>query len=147
MNRNDHEITAIDLIAAFIFGGHAIFTLTSRKTGARFTYRVTKGEPRGNQTAPYFVGVLAGPDNYHDYSYLGLLTSDGRLIQTQGSRISFDAPSAKAFQWLLKCIDSGSVESVKFQHEGSCARCGRKLTVPSSIEIGFGPVCAGKSGL
>jgi hypothetical protein len=26
-------------------------------------------------------------------------------------------------------------------HEGSCARCGKKLTVPESIESGFGPEC------
>lgn len=27
-------------------------------------------------------------------------------------------------------------------HEGRCGRCGRKLTVPESIETGIGPDCA-----
>ena len=26
-------------------------------------------------------------------------------------------------------------------HEGRCGRCGRKLTVPESIEAGYGPEC------
>jgi hypothetical protein len=26
-------------------------------------------------------------------------------------------------------------------HEGRCGRCGRTLTVPESIESGFGPEC------
>jgi len=29
-------------------------------------------------------------------------------------------------------------------HEGKCGRCGRKLTVPLSIETGIGPECASK---
>jgi hypothetical protein len=32
-------------------------------------------------------------------------------------------------------------------HEGRCGRCGRKLTVPESIESGFGPECASILGL
>lgn len=30
--------------------------------------------------------------------------------------------------------------------EGNCARCGRKLTVPASINNGLGPECAGRTG-
>ena len=29
-------------------------------------------------------------------------------------------------------------------HDGKCGRCGRKLTVPESIQSGLGPVCAGQ---
>jgi hypothetical protein len=32
-------------------------------------------------------------------------------------------------------------ESLEIWHEGSCLRCGRKLTVPESIESGYGPEC------
>jgi hypothetical protein len=33
------------------------------------------------------------------------------------------------------------MNAVEFWHEGKCGRCNRKLTVPSSIESGFGPEC------
>jgi hypothetical protein len=32
----------------------------------------------------------------------------------------------------------GQSEQIKIYHEGKCARCGRPLTVPESIESGFG---------
>jgi hypothetical protein len=32
-------------------------------------------------------------------------------------------------------------------HEGRCAKCGLKLTVPQSIMTGFGPTCAKKLGI
>lgn len=35
---------------------------------------------------------------------------------------------------------------VEVWHEGSCGRCGRKLTVPESIANGLGPECAEKVG-
>ncbi|MGQ4872128.1 MAG: DUF6011 domain-containing protein, partial [Candidatus Thorarchaeota archaeon] len=30
-------------------------------------------------------------------------------------------------------------EKVRIWHEGKCGRCGRRLTVPESIESGYGP--------
>lgn len=38
-----------------------------------------------------------------------------------------------------------SLSRLQVWHEGRCGRCGRKLTVPSSIETGLGPECAGKN--
>lgn len=140
------EITDLDLIVAFIFGGHAIFTIVSRKTGTRFTYRVTQGDPRGNRPAPFFVGLLAGPNNTRDYTYLGCVFDDrrDRLNLTKASRAGDEAPSVKAFRWLLKCVEAGNTSSITFYHEGHCARCGRLLTVPESRATGFGPVCITK---
>jgi hypothetical protein len=37
-------------------------------------------------------------------------------------------------------VVDGSVELG--HHEGKCGRCGRLLTVPSSIESGIGPECS-----
>lgn len=58
----------------FALAGHAIFTVTSKRTGASFTYRVAQAEGReGETSAPYFVSVLTGPDNGRDYTWLGML--------------------------------------------------------------------------
>jgi hypothetical protein len=32
-------------------------------------------------------------------------------------------------------------ECIEIWHEGKCGKCGRQLTVPSSIETGIGPEC------
>ena len=37
-------------------------------------------------------------------------------------------------------------KTVEVWHEGICGRCGRKLTVPESVERGLGPECAGLVG-
>lgn len=123
--------------ATFMFAGDAVFTLRSKSTGARFTYRV-KAKDNGEV---YFVSVLTGPENGSDYSYLGIIPTDapGRFIQTAGSKFSPFADCAVAFRWFWKHQDSPLVE---FWHEGRCGRCGRPLTVPESIESGLGPVCA-----
>jgi hypothetical protein len=35
-----------------------------------------------------------------------------------------------------------SLNRLRFYHEGRCGKCARVLTVPASIELGLGPVCA-----
>lgn len=125
---------------AFIKGGNATFTVTSIKTGTRFTYKV-KAKDIADPSTIFFVSVLTGSNNESDFSYLGILTQDGTFRRTANSRVSEDAPSSRAFAWFIRHVDSDAVE---FHHAGRCARCARKLTVPESVETGFGPECAQK---
>lgn len=135
----EHRIATATAIAAFFFGGNATFTIRNPGTGGRFTFRVRQGK---GENAPTFVSVLTGPDNTADFTYLGCIFADGRFVVTRKSRISPTAPSAKAFAWLHGRIAAGrDLGPVEFFHEGRCARCGRALTVPESIESGFGPEC------
>ena len=54
-----------------------------------------------------------------------------------------DAPSFRAMSYALKNLyDDKIPEALEIRHEGSCGRCGRPLTVPSSIDRGIGPDCA-----
>lgn len=129
---------------AYILAGKSIVTLESQKTGARFTYRISAA-PDG---AAHFVGLLNGPDNTTDYQYLGRISRGvfwvGRKVPRPGD-ISRDAPSARAFDWTWRAIARGVLpEQLEIWHEGRCGRCGRRLTVPSSIESGFGPECINK---
>lgn len=132
----------------FMFAGNATFTITSLKTGHSFTYRIqTPPNTLDHEIAvgPFFAKVLTGPDNTRDYTYMGIVNRDRNVVNsTKGSKIFGDAPSYKALTWFLQNTDSDQVE---FRHVGRCARCGRALTVPSSIDSGFGPECAGKVGL
>src|SRR6185369_1638398 len=118
-------------------------------TGKRITYPVSYPRDREtgkvDRTAPLFVSVMTGPDNERSYSYLGFIRDRGNgLVYSYGNakaKVAEDAPSARGFHWFWRCLFvNGEVPgTVEFWHEGKCGRCGRKLTVPSSIEAGFGP--------
>lgn len=127
----------------FILAGYAIFTLVSRKTGTRFTYRVSVAKDRPDL---FFVSVLTGPQNTTDYQYVGVITRDGGFRHTAKSKIGTDAPSVKAIQWTIeKLMDGVEPDQLEIYHLGKCGKCGRPLTVPESIITGLGPTCAGRN--
>jgi hypothetical protein len=130
----------IDTTPAFILGGNARFTIRSKKTGTRFSYRVRKSE----DGSIFFVSVLTGSDNDSDFSYIGTLTPRGPYRHGKKSKITSTAPSAAAFAWFWGSLYAGRPslsDQVEVFHEGRCGRCARALTVPESIESGFGPEC------
>lgn len=134
-------------IKRFVTAGNATFTITSARTGRHMTYQCNKplGE-EGNGGAPIFVKVLTGPDNRHDYTYLGMLAPSEEFIRTKKSA---NMPEHyRAFRWFWEILRAGRdlPDTVIFQHAGRCGRCGRTLTTPESIELGLGPVCAEKEG-
>lgn len=54
--------------------------------------------------------------------------------------------SIEVILWALWLLEQGKAlpEGYEIYHMGRCCRCGKALTVPSSIESGLGPVCQGK---
>lgn len=137
------QLTTADSAAAYILAGNAIVTLVSKRTGARFTYKVRKP----NENSPHFVSLLRGADNTDDYSYIGTIFHGTTFRGTRKSRVRTDSPSYRAFAWAFDRLASGGPmpEDLEVWHEGRCGACGRTLTVPESIASGLGPVCAGKS--
>jgi hypothetical protein len=123
----------------FILAGNALFTIENTATGNRFTFKVR----RPDDDKPHFVSVLTGPDNENSYSFLGTIFDGGRYRHGRRSRISEEAPSAKAFNWLFRQLTAHRElpPQVRVCHCGKCGRCGKTLTVPESIESGFGPDC------
>ena len=131
----------------FVLAGSATFTVTSLQSGTRYTYRVDAAKD-GKR---FFVSVLTGPDNWSNYRYFGTinpLTGEFRFARPETAKVAPDAPSAKGFEWFWRHLNApvSKISSVKVNHEGKCCRCGRKLTVPESIESGIGPECASKIG-
>lgn len=136
----------------FVLAGNATFTITSRRSGIRFTYNVSASKNGG----AWFVKVLTGPDNWTNYKCFGVIAND-RFFHSKNPncKISPTAPSAKAFSFFWRNIDNKPVKLptgeivppmslIEIHHEGKCCRCGRKLTVPDSIVSGIGPECAEK---
>ena len=133
----------------FVTAGDAIFTLKSRRTETRYTYRVTKKEASEQYPAAYFVKVLTGPDNESSYTYLGKLDADsGDVVLTRASKLVEDSAPVKAIRWALRRIwQAIELTDCEFHHAGKYCRCGRTLTVPESVESGIGPECAKLIGI
>lgn len=132
----------------FITAGKAIFTVANDK-GQHYTFRVRLPDVEEGQPAPReaFLSVLTGADNTSDYTYAGMLSLEhGTLRQTRGSKIGTEATSWKVAAWTLNRVwhNVALPAGYALHHEGKCCRCGRKLTVPSSITSGIGPECATK---
>lgn len=149
------QLTSQEAIARFILTpkietGSATFTIS--QGAERFTYKVNyrDGEDSWNRKPIYFVKVLTGPDNSSNYTYLGYLQDEGRTWRhDKKNRISPQADSARYFRALIRKVFIEKAElpaGVEFRHTGRCGRCGRTLTVPESLDTGFGPECAGKVG-
>lgn len=135
--------------AAYAMAGNATLTLSSLKTGARYTYRVKRADakPGDRYPAPWFVGLLTGPDNEQDYAYLGMVGTNGFRL-TGKSKHALNSPTVLAFIYFYeKVVRAGTLpDSLEVRHCGTCGRCGRTLTVPASIDRGIGPECAGMLG-
>jgi hypothetical protein len=143
--KNKQALTDIQDIKNFIFGGNATVTLESVKSGKHFTFKVRVAK-KDDDTAPYFVSVLNGPDNYTNYSYVGIISSDRKSFKlTQKSKIGVDALSYKAFNYFFtQLINDKLNPDLIVYHSGKCGRCGRLLTHPNSIITGLGPECSKK---
>lgn len=118
----------------FILGGKSLFTFLNTKSENRFTYNVKKHKTDDI----YFVSVLTNPDVYQ---YIGVIKNK-EFTHTKKSKISKESQSVRVFDFVFSKLKSSSLpESIEIWHEGKCGKCGRTLTVPSSIQTGFGPEC------
>jgi len=144
----DHAARLVDHATAlrFLFAGAATVTLVSPKTGARYTYQINAKDASDPGQA-YFIKLLVGPDNEGDFQYLGYMRDAADTLRWSRKSCRTEiAPSFLALKWTLDRLNrGGDLKGVEIWHAGACGRCGRKLTVPESIESGLGPICAGKA--
>lgn len=143
----EHKLNSEDALR-FILAGHSFFTIRKIETGGRFTYRVTVPEDQKDHPTLFFVSVLTGTDNNSDYSYVGFIRAQNDATYTfyygNKSKLSKEAPSVRVFDVVFNQLLMKNVPLTKLElwHEGRCGRCGRRLTVPESIENGIGSECA-----
>lgn len=129
------QIQNIEDAKKFVLGGKAHFTIVSKKTEVRFTFKLTKAKEK----EVFWAYLLRGPNNEMDYKYIGAFANGSFYAKELGST------SVKALTWFLENLFADKLSNnLELWHVGKCARCGRKLTVPESIDSGFGPECRGK---
>lgn len=145
------RLTTPESIRRFIEGGNATFTIKNPATGVRFTYRAKRPplDPQSTRGRPIWLALLSGPDNESNYSYIGAVYAEGNVYspirRSSKSKVGPEAISAISLEWFLRNLDK--LNGVEVWHEGRCGRCGRKLTVPESVEAGFGPECSSILGI
>lgn len=139
------RMTDVEMVRTFVLAGNARLTLVSGRTGARYTFRVRRADEERDGRRPWFVSTLIGQNNDTDFAFIATVHDrvaplEERLSVRRGG--SVEDVRVKAFAFLLRCLDGGALPaSFEVWHEGRCGRCARVLTVPSSIESGFGPEC------
>lgn len=125
----------------FVLGGKAIFTIKNTCTGNRFTFKATQAK---KIKTVYWISVLTMRENFADESYrfIGCFSVNRGFTYSDKSVISQSAMSVRAADYYFRKLLNRSLPSnIVTYHQGRCARCGRLLTVPESIESGFGPEC------
>jgi uncharacterized protein DUF6011 len=150
MHNSDHRFSSIEAAKQFALAGNAIITLQSLRSGTHFTYRIQASDPEkslANGFPPcHFVKLLtSGSADQGDWTYLGMIKGGTTFRLTKASKVTYVAPSVTALQFFL--ASSKLHPELVIRHEGHCGRCGRTLTVPSSIDLGIGPDCAAIMGL
>ncbi len=124
----------------YIIGEKAIYTVVNTRTGNRFTFKTKVGKNNKNFLNVY---VLTGPNNTGNYSNMGYINK--RTWEFDLSRfasMSREAQSFQVFQWVYNHLRSNTLpDFIKVYHYNRCCRCGRPLTVDTSIKIGIGPEC------
>jgi hypothetical protein len=134
----------------FALAGNARVTLSSARTGARYTYRFRHAQKGRTSTInTYFVSWLTGPDNDADYTYLGVVDVAGdalNLRRTAKSKLQANSAVFLAAKFFCDRVlrDGAMPAGLEVRHEGRCGRCGRALTTPESVDRGIGPECWGR---
>lgn len=139
-NATPHLFTNAADAAAYTLAGKATLTLSSVKTGARYTYKVRRADKgKGNV---HFVTLLTGSDNETAYTYIGMIKGNA-FVLTAKSKMTADAMPVKAFDFYTRHVVAAKhlPDCLEVRHNGHCGRCGRTLTVPESIDNGIGPEC------
>ena len=134
-----------DRALEFITAGNCTFSLKSLLTGKHITYTCKLEEKFG--VPELIVRYLSGSDNERSYSFLcKIVKREGILKIIKGKNVSEDQTSYKSFKFVFRNLMlSIRMNNLEIWHSGTCCRCGKKLTVPSSIESGYGPECFDKS--
>ena len=124
----------------------ATATLVNDATGNRITVRFRRPNDKdGNPFKSVMVDLMTGSDNEESFSFIGTLNGDTvRISPKQRTNLQKAQLAGTILNWTIAHAAADDLRTVRVLHSGSCGRCGRKLTVPESIDTGLGPECAGR---
>jgi hypothetical protein len=148
------QLTTSSDALKFMLAGDARITLVNSDTQRRFTYRISapsKETAKGGKVRDFAANVrfVSLADNEDTFAFLGtIFVQDRRFVWSRKSHVQMTAPSVVLFHDVFGALTADAVsDNIAIFHEGVCGRCGRTLTVPTSIASGFGPDCAALLGV
>lgn len=98
----------------------------------------------GSLAGKRIASFLAGPDNESDFVGFAFVNEDGTVAVWKRFRSEGYAPYVEALNTVMGYPTlADEFRTAYAMKSGKCARCGRKLTVPASLNRGLGPDCAG----
>lgn len=152
-NSSPHKLDPTSALS-FILAGNAHFTFRHSCNKTHLTYKVRMPSNRapGDTRPPVAFVSVPDPKGPYGYAYLGHITNVSiigrtdmppKFVHSVRSTIGAEDIRANGFKFVFEKLVSGTLNGcVEIWHEGSCGRCGRRLTVPESIQSGIGPECA-----
>lgn len=158
------EVSPNDLafMLKYILAGKSTFTIQSTKyTPAKhYTYKFIKSTAKKALDSPvkshcYKVYYLYGPDNTKNFKFFALFYSDSYtlIFNPKGGQLSISTHGPRKFlesffNLLLLGLNTEHLtmkstlpSTCHFYTTNRCAACGRLLTTPESVELGYGPHC------
>lgn len=115
-------------------------TIHNPATGEYRTFQI-RTQPKDSRFAPgkRIVALLCGPDNESDYDPFAFV--DDRNVHVWKKK---RGGIYEIYARMLANPPAFQAKGAEYLWAGTCRCCNRKLTVPSSIKSGIGPVCAEK---
>jgi hypothetical protein len=143
------EISDPNQMLEFILSGEAVFTLVSKRTGGRYTYRVIRKYRAPGKPLSWYVRLLTGGDNTKNYVRMGKIRVDKGGYPVYEKKGGLNSPQDKGFAWLIHNVvqcRTDVLDQAQLLVAIRCRRCRRLLTTPKSILAGIGPKCAVREG-
>lgn len=134
---------AMNTTASFDPATHnGVFTATNPATGQHRTFRLKTQKPSA-RFAPNerILSLLTGPDNTSNYTSIGILKPNGRVVVWRKYH-------GTQFENLARMVERYTYwrdrRGFTFDWSATCRRCNRQLTTPESVASGIGPICSGR---
>jgi hypothetical protein len=112
-------------------------TINNPKTGQHRTFRIHTQYWGQNKEEKRVAQLLIGPDNTSDYQSFGFVVN-GQVKVWQ----KYHGTVRETYAKMLSNPQAFEAKGAIYLSESKCRKCNRKLTDPTSIETGIGPVCA-----
>jgi hypothetical protein len=125
------------------------YTIENNSTGDYRTFLVKHRQPEDKEFMPgkRLVGLLTGPDNFHDFKLFGYVDENSDSITVfKKHKSTVYEKYARMIDVLigLHPTDDERLKNYTVRESRLCRRCGRKLTTPESLTKGIGPECEEK---
>lgn len=131
---------AIEVTKPKIFNGY--HTLRHKASNDHWTFKIMTAGPMSRFKGQRIISYLAGPDNRWDYVGIGTIVDEG--IKPWKKWIGSSPLRMAEVLWKVAVLGELK-DKYDWLLSGHCAKCNKLLTVPESIESGYGPICDGRN--